>query len=60
MPDAADFLVRSARNVIGHCEHLLATSRSDDEREQLRRLVGQEEQFLASLAQSATADRLAT
>ncbi|CAN7688637.1 hypothetical protein LJR220_006635 [Bradyrhizobium sp. LjRoot220] len=50
MPEAETFLVRSGQNVISHCERLLASSTSHDESERLRRLIGKEEKFLASLA----------
>jgi hypothetical protein len=45
----SDFLVRSSRNVIGHCVRLLASSTSDDERRRLERRICEEEQFLRSL-----------
>jgi hypothetical protein len=60
MSDAVDFLVRSSRKVIRHCERLLSSCTSDEESERLRRLIGREEQFLRSLAQDErAADRLA-
>jgi hypothetical protein len=49
MAEVQDFLVRSSRNVIGHCVRLLASSTSDDEQRWLERRIGEEERFLRSL-----------
>ncbi|MBR1238418.1 hypothetical protein [Bradyrhizobium sp. AUGA SZCCT0182] len=59
MSDIEDFLMRSGQNVINHCERLLSSCRSDEERERLRRLIGNGEQFLEWLARRGISRRLA-
>jgi hypothetical protein len=46
MFDLQKLIAESHQKLIGHYRQLLATSKSDEERERIRRLIGTHEQFL--------------
>ena len=45
MPSPTDFLLRSSRNIVEHCERLLATSTSEVERRRLKRIIADQMKF---------------
>jgi hypothetical protein len=46
---SSDFLLKCSRNIVAHCERLLATSTSEGERRRLKRIIADQMRFMAAV-----------